>query len=443
MAATALTDASVLCCSKQKHYFCDIWSLKTVIHQGCKSTAASITNIDCRAFSSDKSNEEWIPPPPRVIVDTDNATQISVASASQQERQQQQLFKQQERIQKVYQEQEALLQLTEDEMKSLSDDEILSRVEKVLAMEEELEEKIFEDELEQEEQQSNLAAASASAGGSTTDWLQTRRAALGKSHQEEQSAIAVRQGELLTAEEIHTLLKSCGGTSLVTIMDDKDYPRMGGAHGMILCTAGGSDDDEGEDSMSITASSMITSPFLINTLARILIDHLKERQLGDLGVLGAQMGTNHLSPRGTASGGTASSQFSSTAQSQSTWHVVDCGNYIVHIMDAHTRASLKLEVLWSGKDPLWKLNFLDDDAVEEYCARHPVPASYNGGNARADSFGPWEASMIRRLEHNQYTSFSPKHHPVIPNATKRRDRQAGRRRKREQWQQKRRQQGQF
>lgn len=56
---------------------------------------------------------------------------------------------------------------------------------------------------------------------------------------------------------------------------------------------------------------------------------------------------------------------------QSTWHVVDCGSYIVHILDVHTRNYLKLEDLWSEKDPLRQLEYWNDDAVEDYCERHP------------------------------------------------------------------------
>jgi hypothetical protein len=149
------------------------------------------------------------------------------------------------------------------------------------------------------------------------------------------------------------------------------------------------------------------------------------------------MGTNHLTPRGTAH---------TPRSMQSTWHVVDCGSYIVHILDAHTRNYLKLEQLWSGKDPLWQLEYWKDEAVDEYCEKHPVPTYYNGGNgtpvATDSSFGSyWDPSMVRRLERNQYSSLSspfPIHRPVISNATKRRDRRAGRRKGRQLRQQQRR-----
>jgi Ribosomal silencing factor during starvation len=111
----------------------------------------------------------------------------------------------------------------------------------------------------------------------------------------------------------------------------------------------------------------ITTATVSNTLTRTLIDHLKDRKLDDVGVSGARLGTNHLTPRGTAH---------IPRSMQSTWHIVDCGSYIVHILDVHTRNYLKPEDLWSGKDPLRQLEYLNDDAVEEYCEKHPVPMPY-------------------------------------------------------------------
>jgi hypothetical protein len=384
---------------------------------------------------------EWIPPPPRIYEDDDTETTTVDKypyndSVSQQ---QQRLYKQQERIDTMYQQQEnALLQLTEEEMDTLSDDDILKRVEQVLAMEEALEEASFWQELQREEEQAQTNQQQQPTTPNT-DWLQTRRAALGinvnDSEQASSLILPVIPHKLFTAEEIQTILESQGGSNVTVLMDDPEYPRMGGAHGMIFCTAGSNNSTNDANEVVTTVN-----PFVINTLTRTLITHLKDRKLDEVGVSGAQMGTNHLSPRGTAH---------TPRSMQSTWHVVDCGSYIVHIMDVHTRNHLKLEDLWSGKDPLWQLEYWKDDAVEEYCEKHPVPRFYNGGNSApvaTDPFGSyWDPAMVRRLERNQYTSLSspfPRHRPVISNATKRRDRREGKRKRREVQQQQRRQHSQ-
>jgi hypothetical protein len=338
---------------------------------------------------------------------------------------QQHLQKQQERLDN------ALFVLTEEEQKSLSQGDLLKRLEEVLAMEEALE------AAEQLEPQQHLDKDPDNTDTPQMDWLQTRRTALNRSMHGQQDGdfddddqidiIPVIHHQLLTVDEIQTLLESLGGKDIVVLPDDPEQPRMGGAMGMIICTA------ESEASAFVASYN----PFLANAITRGLIDHLKHRQLQDLGVLGAQMGTGHLSTR---------QRGTMTNTGTSTWHVVDCGNYIVHVMDEVTRRALKLEYLWSGKDPLWKLDYWDESAMDEYCERHPVPNEYNGGVVSSSSSAAttfWDSSMVRRLERSQYAMSVPRHRPVVANAIKRRDRRAGRKQKREQWQKQSQQRRQF
>jgi ribosomal silencing factor RsfS len=350
------------------------------------------------------SSEDWIPP------SSSSSTTTSTTKDND--------FYEQQIIQKQYvrknQQEDALFVLSEEEQKTLSDDEILQRLEKILEQEEEFEKQIFEQQLNAEEEIETQTAAT-----DAPDWLQTRRAALGKTQQGNTNLPPIRKHELLSCEEIQTLLEHHGGSDVVVLPDNPDQPRLGGGHtiGMIVCT--------------------VDSPYMITTLTRLVIETLKGRELQDLGVLGAQMGTNHL------------------AATESTWHVIDCGNYIVHILDSTTRRSLQLEKLWSGQDPLWKLEYWDETAIDNYCEKHPVPDEYNGGvESSRLSTGLWDPSMVRRLERNeryydrrqqqqqqQAQQSSPLHHrPVISNAIKRQDRRAGRKKRREQKQRQRQQQ---
>jgi hypothetical protein len=59
-----------------------------MVNENCEWTRSkehrvcAFTKIDRQAFSSDKSNKEWIPQPARAIVDKeDNATQMIIAAA--------------------------------------------------------------------------------------------------------------------------------------------------------------------------------------------------------------------------------------------------------------------------------------------------------------------------------------------------------------------------
>jgi ribosomal silencing factor RsfS len=338
-------------------------------HRGCGSrrydlnggrwfskTTTTTTNGDdddednpSKKTSATTTNDEWIPPN-RPLAGDQGHSQLY---------QTQQAFDQAE---------EALFTISEED----SDEDILRKLEDALALEEALE----------KEQQDNHELESPPVA----DWLQTRRAALRENgDDEDENSIAILPHTLLTLKDLETLLTGLGGIDIMLLLDDPEAPRMGGSIGMLLCTA--------------------SNPFHVTALTRALISHLKERQLQDLGVLGAQMTLR-----------------SSSAISSNTWNVVDCSNYMVHLFDQPTRQALKLEDLWTGKDPLWKLNYQDDDAVEDYVANHSVPPGF--GPNPEEWFGK---SSLTKLRHSKHL-FD--HRPVVPLATKMNDRKAGRKRRR-------------
>jgi ribosomal silencing factor RsfS len=265
-----------------------------------------------------------------------------------------------------------------------SEADIQRKLDAVLRLEEELEQKALERELQQEE------AAQRSPPEPPVDWLATRRAALGARQEASKQAIPVRTHELLTEDELLALLEYHNGEDIQVLLDNPDAPRMGGAIGMVVCEASG-------------------GGFHIQSITRALVDHLKERRLQDLGVLGAQMGSNR------------------SMYQHSTWNVVDCQNFIVHILSGPTRRALRLEELWSGRDPLWRLDVSNDDHVDDYVAKNPVPADYygsGGGGSLHEARGNWNIGKLER------SPFVP-HSPVIPTDKKHQDRRAGRRKRRE------------
>ncbi len=384
----------------------------------------------------DDSDEEWIPPV-RTTTSAAGGDDDEEAVLPKSERIETILeisrqVKEQERLDRVieesHQEAEALFQLTEEEQASLSDEEILERLEEVLKREEELEEAMFQKELEEEKRlQSQTTKPGGGAEYIATDWMRNRRAMLGDDETGESSSspVPIARHELLQAEEIQLLLEAHGGQDVVVVHDDPEAPRMGGAEGMIFCTAGGSQKD--------SANSLIqNSPYLISTLSRVLIDHMKDRKLHELGV--APSANQNTTNRAAVS---SPSLYGSGLHSPSeSWRIVDCGNYVVHILDDATRWDLNLEDLWSGADPLWTLNVFDDDEVEDYCQRNPVPSSYNGtGSNNADYADDGEYYMddaaMKKLERTRFGS-TRRHKPVISQATKNQDRKIGRRKRREQ-----------
>ena len=372
--------------------------------------------------------------------------------------------KEQERLDRILeeteQEAEALFQLSEEEQAAMTDEEILERLEEVLKKEEELEEEIFRQELEREteEQQRSAEMLASKESNNTkgdpfeqqfvaTDWMRNRRAALGGNDGEDKEgtpssmSVPVLRHTLLTRDEIQTLLEAHGGVDIVVVEDDPEAPRMGGADGMVFCSCDGWGKKEASNNNSPEKSSsgyLQNKPYLISTLSRVLIDHMRDRGLHEIGIApGAQQNT--MNRAATSSLSSLMHVGSSNNNPSESWRVVDCGNYIVHILDEATRMDLRLEDLWSGSDPLWKLNVFDEDEVEDYCARHPVPESYNGTGSSSsngllgggDDDSLFDGAAIKRLQKNQFGS-TRRHKPVISQAIKNRDRKAERRKRRAQ-----------
>jgi ribosomal silencing factor RsfS len=233
---------------------------------------------DDKATKNDDSvTAEWIPPSRPLHGDQDHSYLIR----SQQE---------------LDRAEEALFKVDEND----TEEETLRRLEEALSLEERLEQEGGKELLANETSQQE-----------PVDWLQTRRQALGAKDKAEPE-VPVIHHQRLTESEITRLLESFGGNDITILADDKEYPRMGGATAMIICTA--------------------SNVFYVNSITKNLVGHLKERQLQDLGVLGAQMGKSFSQPT-----------------SRNNWNVVDCQNYIVHVFDQTTREVLNLEQLWSGK----------------------------------------------------------------------------------------------
>jgi ribosomal silencing factor RsfS len=233
-------------------------------------------------------------------------------------------------------------ELSIDQLLELDDDEkeLMERLEAALQAQEE----------KAKELKKKAALSSTKAVEEPVDWLQTRRTKQpfemvkpgeGRAKRQEEADLPVIPHTLLTKAEIDTLLSSLGGQDFNLILDRSKEKRMGGALGMIWVTA--------------------TSPQHLRLLADMLVRQLKRRGLAEMGVIGAKFG-------------------SEGAESEDDdWRVVDCYNYIVHIQLEETRRLLDLESLWSGEDDMLKVNFLDEDSVDDYVASHPVPEGYGRG----------------------------------------------------------------
>mmetsp|Transcript_39010 Transcript_39010/g.94424 ORF Transcript_39010/g.94424 Transcript_39010/m.94424 type:complete len:556 (+) Transcript_39010:1515-3182(+) len=441
-------------------------------------TSSSSTSDD----ENDHDEEEWIPPQRPIgkksmttstssvtattsassstTTDTNDSTSAVVAGGipttnNSQQQEQAQLYTQQRRIDEAT---DALFVLTPEEEATLTDEELSRRVDEVLALEEELEQQAFEMELQQldlqnetegEEEEEEEEEKDNSPAEPAIDWLRTRRAALGESNDKNSgdnssnsklsssssSVIPVEEHRLLTRDEILTLLEFYGGHDIVVIDDDVQHPRMGGADGMIFCST--------SPSSSSSDNGAINGPiyqyqqsFRVMALTRGLVEHMKERGLHEIGVPGAQLslGKKSQQPGSQSSrrSGGSTGLGSSLESSSSSWQIIDCRNYIVHIMDPMTRSKFRLEALWTGKDPIWKLDWTDEDAVDKYVGdqqkqQHKQQRYDDDDNG--DTGNPWDdGRLIHRLER---TSFSTaRHRPVIASSTKNRDRRAGRRQRR-------------
>jgi len=176
------------------------------------------------------------------------------------------------------------------------------------------------------------------------DWLVTRRAkqkpvAMGlpnKNNRFSDAELEVKEGVLLSSNEIEQCLTAMGGTDYKLFIDHEG--RLAGPVGLIIVTA--------------------TSSQHLNLIADTLVRQLKQRKLQEYGVGGALRGAE-------GNGG-----------DNETWMAVDCDNYYVHILLKDTRRHLNIEPLWSGEDDLFQLDVSDENAVDDYVARNPIPDGY-------------------------------------------------------------------
>jgi Ribosomal silencing factor during starvation len=388
--------------------------------------------------------EEWIPPQRHLgggagHSGSDPSTRNMITKIKPNiitEIDQSKLYTQQRRIDEAT---DALFVLTPEEEATMTTEEISKRIDEVLALEEELEQQALEMELMQEEAEEEEEVMPTHP---VIDWLQTRRAALGVESLDSSSmspsassssgSIPVEKHTLLTCDEIQALLKYYGGHDIVVIEDDPEFSRMGGADGMIFCSSSDSTGSSGYNNIH-------QQTFRIMTLTRGLVDHMKERQLDEIGVPDAQLSlgkkTQQRQKQQRPSGGVGI-----TESLSSSWQIIDCRNYIVHIMDPTTRANLGLEALWAGKDSLWKLDWTDEDAVDDYVANQQQQQVMNNPDSGSASWD--DGRFIHRLERTTFSTTSPRHRPVIAFATKRGDRRAGRKQSRRQREQRHQQQQQ-
>lgn len=165
------------------------------------------------------------------------------------------------------------------------------------------------------------------------DWLATRRQALDKPDKNRRYAgaeLEVKPGVLLSGTEIETCLTSMGGVDC-KIVETRSHTNV---EGMIIVTG--------------------TSEQHLALLTDTLVRQLKVRKLADYGVQGARLG----------------------AEAGSDWNVIDCRNYVVHVLLQETRQQLNLEALWTGDDDMFKMGYNDEDAVDDYVAANPVPDAF-------------------------------------------------------------------
>ena len=254
------------------------------------------------------------------------------------------------------------------------------------------------------------------------DWLQTRRSVL-KQQQEiikKQLSSEIYDEEdedddddeefvLISKREIQSLLSNLGATHINVIYDDISFPRMGGPpmKGMVFCTG--------------------SNPFHITQLATALYDYINDKraqlqsdieldndddEYGDL--FSTQYGDFAVDADATTESQQHEQQWQQkqdgdkkarrvrrktpsifSSNKEETWRVLDCHDYIVHIQDDASRRRYQLEALWSGKDPLWKLNTDDDNAVDDYVAKHPAVMD-------GDETAEYLSSLVDEVELKSY-----------------------------------------
>ena len=166
---------------------------------------------------------------------------------------------------------------------------------------------------------------------------------------------------LLSLGEIHSALSSLHATS-ITSVDVSARFNSANTH-MVFCTG--------------STSSHLRS------FADALVVALKARRLDQCGIVGAKFGAEGYDCED--------------------WIIVDCGNFIVQIMDEQTRETLKLEDRWKTpvgdedvedllgeeffkgkkkkvlKHPETGGLLYDDETIDRYCELNPIPDTYDVG----------------------------------------------------------------
>eukprot|EP00551_Chaetoceros_affinis_P007346 CAMPEP_0203675208 /NCGR_PEP_ID=MMETSP0090-20130426/19525_1 /ASSEMBLY_ACC=CAM_ASM_001088 /TAXON_ID=426623 /ORGANISM="Chaetoceros affinis, Strain CCMP159" /LENGTH=447 /DNA_ID=CAMNT_0050541333 /DNA_START=290 /DNA_END=1633 /DNA_ORIENTATION=+ len=228
---------------------------------------------------------------------------------------------------------------------------------------------ITEDNSELDEflKEQNSKTEGSTSNTAAPDWLSTRRSRLSPTDlltpeessraQQLDSEIPIIKDTLLSSNEIMTCLKNLGAIDVEHITPDEQTSPYFGWEGLIIATG--------------------TSYSHIRVLTDSIVKNLRKRNLAKKGIIGALYGAE-----GGEDNTSSRRRRGLPKKVDDGWIAVDCGNFIVHVQDDLTRESIDLAGLWSPGErgrsgqELRKLDFGDEDAVDDYVAQNPVPDKY-------------------------------------------------------------------
>lgn len=181
---------------------------------------------------------------------------------------------------------------------------------------------------------SSPTTSTTSPSTNTPQWLKTRQRASLQQHPS--ATIEVKRNTLLTSTEIINCLNALGAVDIKLIQTKYTRENLQ-IDGMIIAT--------GHNTSHL------------RTLSGAIVKALKQRKLAKRGVPGAKYG----------------------AEDGDDWIAIDAQNYIIHVMDELARKSTNLEGLWDDKnvDEIRSIDLLDEDKVEDYVGKNPIPGEYN------------------------------------------------------------------